>query len=164
MKLRTALAALVLAAAAPASGTDLHAYWDQRCQSCHGHAGAFARRFLGVREGRLIGVHHRSDLDRFLRQHYLTDELVEPVTAMLAAQVTTPPLYAQRCAGCHGNAAELARRSLQLRDGAPVVRADGRPVAELLARGHGKVSPEEARLISGSLARVLREVGADASR
>lgn len=162
--LRTVLAALALALGAPAAGTDLHAYWDQRCQSCHGHAGAFARRFLDVRDGRLLGLHHRSDLDRFLRQHYLSDDLVEPVSAMLAAQATTAPLYAQRCAGCHGTAAEFSRRSLRLRDGIAVARDGGRPVAALLESGHGKVTAQEAQLIVDSLARVLRELGPEASR
>ena len=34
---------LTLGAPAP---RDLHAYWDDRCFSCHGHAGDFARRTL----------------------------------------------------------------------------------------------------------------------
>lgn len=158
--LRILLAMLALVLGAPAGGTDLHAYWDQRCQSCHGHAATFARRFLQVRDGQLTGVHHRTDLDRFLRQHYLTDELVGPVTAMLTAQATTAPLYTQRCAGCHGNAADLARRSLELRDGQAVIRGSGRPVGSLLGSGHGKLTAEEARLIADTLARVLRETGA----
>lgn len=93
---------------------DLHAYWEQRCQDCHGHSGAFARRFLQLRDGRLVGLHHGADLERFLRQHYLADELVAPVMAMLTAQISTPALFAQRCAGCHGTAADFARKSLVL--------------------------------------------------
>ena len=70
----------------PSIGRDLHAFWDGRCRDCHGDAGEFARRTLRVERERLLGVHHVDDLERFLRNHYLPDELVAPVTAMLKAK------------------------------------------------------------------------------
>lgn len=156
LALALTLSALPLSAASDA--VDLHAYWDQRCQGCHGHAGEFARRFLSVEEGRLVGQHHRQDLDRFLRQHYLADRLVEPITAMLMAQVATPPLFMQRCAGCHGSAADFARTRLALRDGVLVGTNSGRPVLETLGT-HGKLSAKEVSLVTESLQRVHAEVG-----
>lgn len=135
---------------------DLHAYWDQRCQSCHGHAGEFARRTLTVEDGRLMGRHHRQDLDRFLHQHYLADDLVAPVKAMLMAQLSAAPLFAQKCAGCHGSAADFARKSLVLKEGV-LVGASGRPVARTLA-SHGELTPEEVTLVVQSLGRVRAEV------
>lgn len=149
------LATLPLHAASDA--VDLHAYWEQRCQGCHGHAGEFARRFLAVEEGRLVGQHHRQDLDRFLRQHYLADRLVQPVTAMLMAQVTTPPLFAQRCAGCHGPAADFARTRLALKNGVLVGTGTGRPVLDTLAT-HGRLTAQEAAQVTESLQRVYGEV------
>jgi hypothetical protein len=148
------LSTLPLRAASDA--VDLHAYWDQRCQGCHGHAGEFARRFLAVEEGRLVGQHHRQDLDRFLRQHYLADRLVEPITAMLMAQVTTPPLFRQRCAGCHGSAVDFARTRLTLKNGVLVGASSGRPVLQTLTT-HGKLTAKEVSLVTESLQRVYAE-------
>jgi hypothetical protein len=152
------LAALLGLATLNATAIDLHAYWDDRCKGCHGDAGPFARSTLAVRDGRLVGRHHGDDLPRFLRQHVLADELVAPVTAMLAAQVSTPPVYAAKCAACHGVASAFARASLALRDGVPVARRSGRTLQAVL-EGHGGLSADERRVVVDSLARVRREVG-----
>jgi hypothetical protein len=144
--------------AGSASATDLHAYWDDRCHSCHGDSGPFARSTLALRDGRLVGRHHVEDLPRFLRQHYLADELVAPVTAMLTAQAGTPPLYATRCTGCHGVASAFARESLLVRDGTLIARRSGRPVADVLRR-HGGLAPDEQPTLLRTLLRVRHEVG-----
>lgn len=68
--------ALSLASQA-ALATDLHAYWDGRCGSCHGDSGPFVRSTLTLREGRLVGRHHGDDLPRFRRQHGLAAPLVD---------------------------------------------------------------------------------------
>lgn len=141
------------------AATDLHAYWDDRCKDCHSDSGAFARRTLHAQDGRLVGAHHRDDLDRFLRQHYLTDDLVAPVTAMLLAQASTPPLFKSHCAACHGDAATLARKSLVMKDGVLTGKASARPVADLL-RSHGGLAPDEVPVMTATLQRVLGEVGA----
>jgi mono/diheme cytochrome c family protein len=141
---------------AASDAVDLHAYWDQRCQGCHGHAGEFARKFLAVEKGRLVGQHHRQDLDRFLHQHYLADRLVEPITAMLMAQVTTPPLFSQRCAGCHGSAADFARTRLALKNGVLVGASSGRPIVQTLAT-HGNLTAKEVSVVTESLQRVYAE-------
>lgn len=160
MRPRRHWAGIALAAmlAGPAPAQDLHRYWDARCKSCHGDAGDFARRTLQVEGGRLLGRHHRDDLATFLRQHYLADDLVGPVTRMLAAQATTPPLFQQRCAGCHGSAAEFARGSLALRDGAPAGKSSGRAVADYLRR-HGGLAPAEIPAVVQTLSRVMAETG-----
>jgi len=154
-----ALAFLLWMAWAAASGVDLHAYWDSRCRHCHDDAGPFARSTLSVdNRGQLQGRHHRADLERFLHQHHLADDLVKPVTAMLAAQVTTPPLFKQHCAGCHVSAAEFARKSLVLRDNVLTGRASGRPVDDYL-HSHGGLAPEQVPEMVKTLTRVLAEVG-----
>lgn len=161
------MARLLLGLAAPWTGTasasdlapDLHAYWDQRCKGCHGDAGGFARRTLQVRDGKLIGAHHRDDLAAFLRHHGLAEPLRELVTAMLTAQVTTRPLFKRHCAACHDGAAELVRRSLVLRGDALVGRSDGRAVADLLS-SHGGLGPDDQRAMTATLVRVAGEVGA----
>lgn len=155
---RAAPAVLLAALAAPLPAQDLHQYWDSRCKSCHGDAGDFARRTLAAENGRLVGRHHRDDLTVFLRQHYLADDLVEPVTRMLLAQATTPPLFQQRCAGCHGTAAEFARGSLTLRDGVLTGKASGRPVADYLRR-HGGLQPGEIPTVVATLTRLMAETG-----
>lgn len=146
-----------LVSAAPVE-VDLHERWDQRCQVCHGHSGPFARKFLRVENGRLVGAHHESDLDLFLRNHYLTDKLVEPMRAMLTAQVTTPPLFAQKCAACHGTAATFVRKSLAVSNGSLVGVSSGRKVADYLS-SHGGLLPDEVSIVVDSLTRVRSEVG-----
>lgn len=152
------LLALLAAASAGTAGRDLHDYWDTRCRDCHGDAGAFARRTLRVENGVLAGTHHVKGLETFLRNHYLTDDLVQPVMAMLTAQVQTAPLYRSRCSNCHGSAAEFARRSLVLRGGVLTGVASAKPVAEVL-RSHGGLTPAEAATMVATLTRVLGETG-----
>ncbi len=154
------LAMTPLASSAPA-GIDLHDYWDQRCMNCHGHAGEFARRSLRVVDGQLQGAHHRTNLNVFLRHHYLSDSLIEPVSAMLIAQLMTPPVYATHCRRCHGTAAEFARGSLSLRDGVLQSAPSARALAQTLA-SHGGLSPSDARVVIDTLTRVRREVAGGA--
>lgn len=149
---------LLLAGARSATAVDLHAFWDTRCAECHGHAGDFARKHLKVTDGRLRGSHADRDLNRFLGVHESSGENAGGLYAMLLAQAQTQPLFQQKCAGCHGTAADYARANLVLKDGAAVTK-DGRKVVDVLAR-HGKVTPEEARSIADSLVRVLGETGA----
>lgn len=147
---------LIAAGAGGAPTLDLHAYWDDRCSGCHGHAAAFARSTLQVRDGRLAGRHHRDDLAGFLRGHYLNDELVAPVSAMLLAQLTTPPLFSRKCGACHGTAADFVRGSLDLRDDQLVGRRNGLPLADFLRR-HGNLAPPEVPAMVDALRRVRRE-------
>lgn len=157
--MKAALLAVLLAGAAGAApAIDLHAYWDDRCSGCHGHAAAFARSTLQVQQGRLAGRHHRDDLATFLRGHYLNDELVAPVSAMLLAQLTTPPLFSRQCAACHGTAADFVRESLDLRDGRLVGRRNGLPLDEFLRR-HGGLAPAEVAPVVDALRRVRQETG-----
>lgn len=158
---RIVVLALLLAPWMPSAAVavDLHAYWDDRCKECHDDAGAFARHTLRVEDGRLVGAHHRDDLTRFLHQHYLADDLVAPVTAMLLAQATTTPLFKSHCAACHGDAAALARKSLLMKDGVLTGKAGGQPVSDFL-RTHGGLAPDEVPAMTATLQRVLGEVSA----
>lgn len=158
VKILLSLAIAALLAPAARAAPDLHDHWDARCRECHGDAGAFARSTLRVEGGRLLGRHHDEGLATFLRQHYLTDDLVAPVMQMLQAQATTAPLFKEKCAGCHGSAAAFARESLAMRDGQLVGRASGRPVREYLQR-HGGLRPEQVAPMLATLERVLGEVG-----
>ncbi len=156
--LMSALFAL-LASATAAAERDLHAYWDDRCKECHGDAGAFARKTLHVRQGRLVGAHHGADLERFLQNHYLADDLVAPVMQMLQAQATTSPVFKEKCSECHGAASEFARKALVMKDGTLTSRTSGRPVRDYLRR-HGGLAPEQVAPMVTTLERVLGEVGA----
>lgn len=160
-----ALTVLIVPAALGAAGApvepavDLHAYWDARCQSCHGDAGPFARSTLRVDGTRVLGRHHVDDLENFLRQHYLADAYRQPVLRMLTAQVRTEPLYRTHCAGCHGVAADFVRQRLALQGDVPVVRGSGRAVSDVLA-GHGSLPADGRAVVVDSLRRVLGETGA----
>ncbi len=149
---------LTAAGAGKAAEVDLHGYWDGRCASCHGHAATFARRFLKVTDGKLQGRHHVDDLETFLSNHHLSPDLIAPVTAMLAAQVTTEPRFRNECGRCHTSAAELARKSLSLRNGVLVSRASSRPAAEFLT-SHARIEPEDVPFFVEVLTRVVRETG-----
>ena len=159
-QIRLGIAAAVLWALAvgSASALDLHRYWDDRCAECHGHSAAFARQQLSVVDGKLAGKSHRTGLDTFLANHHTNSELAPQLIAMLAAQVSTVPVYAAKCAGCHETAAQLARDSLALKGEVVVLKTSGRPVADLLKR-HGKLTPAEAAAMVETLKRIVREVG-----
>jgi hypothetical protein len=158
MSFQTAAIALALSFAKPASALDLHAYWDGRCNDCHGHAGEFARRFLTVQDGKLQGRHHVDNLAQFLSNHYLAEDLVEPVSKMLAAQVASQPRFKEQCGRCHENGAALARESLMMKDGVLVSRQTGRPIATFL-RSHARTRVEDVPFFVDVLARVLAETG-----
>jgi len=150
-------ALLLLAGGAAALARDIHADWENHCLECHGHAGAFARARLGVAGGVLVSDHWGADLERFLANHHTSAATLGPIIEMLRAQLATPPVFAEKCAGCHGRAADLARSgALVERDGRLLIRASGRPVAALLER-HGGVDAAEAAIIAERLAALLAE-------
>ena len=153
---------LVSAACTTADAIDLHQFWDARCSDCHGHSAAFARSHLTVKDGVLIG-RHRSDLKQFLATHEAGSAQSGPLYAMLLAQASTVPVFQQKCAGCHGTAAEFARSSLRLRDGVVIGRENGLAISEFLKR-HGRLAAEEAPIVVESLTRVLGETGAGTSK
>jgi hypothetical protein len=155
---RVAVVAVVAACTSDAGAIDLHEYWDKNCGTCHGHAGAFARRFLSVEDGKLRGRHHVDNLEVFLANHYLRRDLVAPVSNMLIAQASNEPRFQKECGRCHENAAALARESLALRDGVLVSRASGRPTAEFLS-GHARIKPADVPFFVDVLTRVTKEVG-----
>lgn len=156
-----ALAFLVplLLPTSPGKATDLHQFWEQTCGDCHPHAGAFAQRFLTMKDGKLQGRHHTDDLIVFLQHHYLPQNLVQPMYEMLLAQASTGPRFKERCGRCHESASDLARESLVVRDGVLHGRESGRPVAEFLPR-HAKLglTPEDVTFFTDLLTRVEREV------
>jgi hypothetical protein len=152
-----ALCAFATSGVAITADRDLHDYWDARCASCHGHAAQFARKFLSVENGKLVGTHHRENLDIFLRTHHLTPDLYAPTIAMLTAQVQSEPLFKQRCSGCHATAAEFARKSLEIKNGTLYGKKSMMPVTEFL-KNHFDPPPDEVRDIVETLTRVLGEV------
>jgi hypothetical protein len=141
----------------PAVAVDLHHFWDQRCGGCHGHAGEFARRYLKVESGKLIGRHHTDNLRLFLGQHEMSGAIADEVYAMLVAQASTPPVYQEKCRSCHQNAAEFARSSLVVSGGTVVGQNSGRPLADFLPN-HAHLNSEELSVVIENLTRVYREV------
>ncbi|MCC7348149.1 MAG: hypothetical protein IT538_12180 [Variibacter sp.] len=149
--------ALWLLSPQSAGAIDLHAFWDGRCASCHGHAGQFARTYLRVESGTLVGRHPNRDLKRFLAQHEMGPTYAAAIHAMLLAQARTPPVYQQRCASCHKTAAEFVRGSLERKDGIIVGRSSQQPLSRFLQR-HGGLQPQEASIVVESLTRIFEEV------
>jgi hypothetical protein len=145
-------------AAGTANALDLHRFWEDRCLECHGHAGTFAREYLSVEDGKLVGRHHKADLKVFLSQHRMGPEQAEAIHAMLLAQASTAPLFEKKCASCHGTAADFVKSSLVTRDAVVVGRDNQLPIAAFLKK-HGKLSTDELPLMLETLARVMTEVG-----
>jgi hypothetical protein len=144
-------------AAPPAVALDLHHFWDQRCGGCHGHAGEFARRYLKVDAGKLIGRHHTDNLRLFLGQHEMSGAIADEICAMLLAQASTPPVYQEKCRSCHQNAADLVCSSLVIEGGAVAGRESGRSLANFLPN-HTRLTSEELSVLVETLTRVYREV------
>jgi hypothetical protein len=151
------LAAMLMIPAVGASGLDLHWLWDDRCADCHGHAGDFARNFLDVSNGELLGRHHVHDLRRFLHNHYLAGSEVDAVYAMLFAQANNQARFRDECSSCHENAARFVRNTLVLRDGVLYSRASGQPVRDFLDR-HRNLEPADIDFFTKTLMRVAREI------
>lgn len=154
------LVALALLVPGPrAKAQDLHRWWELNCgDTCHGHAGTFARRSLRVVDGQLVGVHPDRDLREFLGRHGVPGEGIEAVYAMLLAQVESGEVFKPRCGQCHGTAAAFVRKSVELRDGVPFARRAKRSLSAFLP-GHAGIRADEVAFFIELLARVKREVG-----
>jgi hypothetical protein len=151
------MAAAVVLMTTTAVAVDLHAFWDGRCLECHGHAGDFARRHMTVENGTLLGRHHRRDLIEFLGRHEMGPELAPALYQMLLAQAKTQPRFEQKCAGCHGSAAEFVRSSIDRQASSLVSKRSGRAVADIL-KNHGGLSAEDQASMITTLDRVYSEV------
>lgn len=149
----------LLATGVPRSrAADLHAFWDDRCAECHRHAGEFARNHLTLKDGRLVGSKPKRDVCAFLVTHGAGEALAAPICAMLSAQAATPSLFRDKCAACHGTAAELARAGLATApDGTVHAKSGGREIADFLA-SHGGLAVDEIPHLAATLRRVLGEV------
>jgi mono/diheme cytochrome c family protein len=138
-------------------GIDLHRFWDDRCFECHGHAGAFARKYLMISGDELQGRHHVHDLRRFLDNHYLAKSEVDAVYDMLHGQASRQARFKAECSGCHGAAANFVRSDLDLYQGTVYGRDSSLPIRSFL-KHHRGLSPEDVDFYVGLLARVANEV------
>lgn len=136
---------------------DIHWLWDDRCASCHGHSAEFARKFLGVSDGKLQGRHHVGDLHLFLNNHYLAGQSVDDVYAMLLAQVTNQARFKKECSGCHQNAASFVRETLQ-REGAILKIRKSDESVEGFLKNHRGLSEEDIDFYTALLTRIAKEV------
>jgi hypothetical protein len=160
MRIRTRLAFLLSAAVftTNALAVDLHKLWDSRCSECHGHSGEFARKYLTVEDGQVIGQHPTRRVRLFLENHYPPGGQVEAIYLMLKAQTETGPRFKDECGRCHKTAAEFVRGSIVVRNDQLYGVDSNEPVADFLL-GHRELSAEDADFFSSLLARVVAEVG-----
>jgi hypothetical protein len=142
---------------AGASGLDLHWLWHDRCSECHGHSADFARNSLDYSDGLLTGRHHKTDLRTFLINHYLSGREVDAIYDMLLAQVKTQARFKYECSGCHGNAAEFVRNSLELRDGVLYGRDSGERARQFLS-DHRDLNVDDIDYFVSLLERIAREI------
>jgi len=148
---------LLLIPVVTAFATDLHKFWDDRCFSCHGHAGEFSRKFLRVSGSELQGRHHVQDLRLFLKNHFLAGHDVEPIYNMLLAQASILPRFKNECSSCHEKAAKFVRESFILHDGSLYSRKLKIPVRDFLS-SHRNLQPEDIDFFMEQLNRIANEV------
>ena len=153
------LFAVIVLTTQPATASDIHQLWDQRCGGCHGHAGPFARKSLVVVDGKLRGRYDGRDISALLVTHnggYSAKD-INAIHSMLMAQATTLALFNAKCGNCHQTAAQLAREQLVSRDGQLYGRYSHRPMADFLPQ-HRQLKPEESALLLDVLIRIEGEV------
>ncbi|PIV77159.1 MAG: hypothetical protein COW54_16115 [Rhodobacteraceae bacterium CG17_big_fil_post_rev_8_21_14_2_50_63_15] len=157
MRLGTPLAAALTllwwAAPATAQATpDPHDVFEEKCLSCHGHAGPFARLHLTLEAD---GPHTSRGVpvESFLRSHKggLPDAQIAAMLDLFRQHLTSGAIYERSCLLCHDRARDFVRHNLILQDGRLIGRYTGHDTATFLA-GHARLSPEEA----GQMLTVLR--------
>jgi mono/diheme cytochrome c family protein len=147
------LTSILGGAKAPAESVDLHRLFEQRCQSCHGHAGDFAREHLSIVDGVLRG--RTPNLRRFLERHHgpRTAAEADALYRMFFRQVEAGGRFKQRCAICHDSAANLARDRLIVVDGTLRGRYTGRDIRAFLL-DHGRLDAKDAAFFYDALLQV----------
>ena len=153
----TLILSLLLIPVVAAFATDLHKLWDDRCSSCHGHAGEFSRKFLRVSDSELHGRHHVHDLRLFLNNHFLAGHDVEPIYNMLLAQASIIPRFKNECSSCHETAAKFVRESFMLHDGSIYSRKLKIPVRDFL-NDHRNLQSEDIDFFMKQLNRIAHEI------
>ncbi len=158
--MRTVLAAFALLGALSGSAlaTDIHAFWDQTCKDCHGqHSAEFARTFLKVEKGKLIGRHHVEDLRAFLSQHHMSEPMATRIHDMLLAQASTTPVFKAKCGGCHETAAELVRTAVDEENGVLIGKKRRTPLSRFLQRHGGGLTGGDLDTVLKALSRIRAE-------
>ena len=155
-RLCTGLMVLCLSAPAGQAGEpDFHALFENRCLSCHGHAGPFVRETLVMRDGVLTGRSGRP-VETVLRRH--AGGLDEAERALFIEvfekQLAAGGLYEARCRFCHDRARDFARLELIEREGVLLGRYSGRDIAGFL-NTHARLTPAEAAALTEALRGVL---------
>lgn len=144
------LLALVMADAAQCAGLDPHAIYETKCRGCHFEHGAdLARLKLKTEKGTLAVNRTGQPLTRLLRDHHGVKFEVEEqgvLEDLFTRGLAWSGVFQHRCAKCHGQAVEFARRDLEMRSGNIVSKRNGMDVAELLMN-HGEATPEEVRTL-----------------
>lgn len=139
-----------------ASGLNLHWLWHNSCAECHGHSADFSRRFLTHENGQLMGLHHRTSLKLFLKNHYLAAKEVDAMYEMLLAQNSTAPRFQHECSRCHANAVEFVSNSLRLRNGALFGHKSGLSVKRYL-QNHQQLKSDDIAFFLQQLTRIAHE-------
>ena len=129
-----------------AGAADFHRVFEDRCLSCHGHAGDFARNALTDEDSTLVGVRSGRPVAEFLRRHAggLSPSEISLLVETFRRQLGSGAYYRRNCDICHDRAYELARLRLILQDGKLMGRYSGRDMAVFL-NGHARMIPTEAR-------------------
>lgn len=138
-----------------AQSLDAHDLFEERCTSCHGHAGAFARENLSLKEGVVVGS-NGVDLTAFLTRHMggLSAQETQRMLDMFRAQLDSGAYFQENCVICHDRAYEFARLFLIDQNGVLWGRYSKRRVDAFLP-GHARMTNEEAERMGAALSAIL---------
>lgn len=131
-----------------AGAADFHRIFEDRCLSCHGHAGDFARAALADKDGILIGTRSGRPVAEYLRKHAggLSPTEIDLFSETFRQQLKFGAFYRQNCDICHDRAYELVRLRLILDDGKLMGRYTGRDIAAFLPN-HARMTLAEAQMM-----------------
>ena len=104
-----------------------------------------------------FGRHHRRGSKSLQSQRELRSAHGNGNDAMLLVQAATPPLFEQKCSGCHKSAAEFVGESIVQKDGVLLGRSNKLPLSEYLQK-HGRLHADEVGTVVESLIRIFDEI------
>lgn len=147
---------------ASAQNIDPHAVYELSCAGCHAaHSGDFVFETLDLSEGTFVGKTSGRPLAGFLQAGHgkLSATEIDALMLHFTNISQSGRLFLERCRICHGNARDLARLNLVIRENVLVGRYSGRDTAAFLTN-HGRLNPEEITTMVEVLERQLLTAGA----
>jgi cytochrome c5 len=149
----------IVAEANAQSPIDAHQVYEQKCAKCHfEHAADLGRLKLEMAGDVLKVARSGKSVDKLLGNHHavtLSAEEKQALMELMRNGIRWAGVFQHRCASCHRQASTFARETLEMKEGALVVKRDGTDVRQLLTR-HGEPTAAEIETLVDMLAYQVR--------